>query len=179
MNYKCLLFCSIFSLTACSQRHQDNYDYVPIETFKIDTSTLKENTALQIVAISGGKGTDKDNIYYHQVIAIDKVTQDTINIFVPAYKIPGSPNSFYIIPTELNPNKGITTGRFENADSLTALFLNVTGKFDDVTQNSIDTSINYLSLSKPKFVVVNNSMDIFKRKYKTIIGVIEFDQDPR
>ena len=171
-----IIYCS-----QCSPKGHE-YEYVPLSDFKDDSLLLKSETPVKLLAFSGGKDNDKDNIIYYQFIVISQVSGDTLNVLTPLLKIPhyqGMEGGIYVPAPEFNPGKKIFDATFERKkDTLLNLLVQTMG---DVSQpGNLPPDISgYNKIVKKELVSVNNSLPGFKNNYKTVVGILAFDQDPR
>lgn len=173
-------FIIIYCCKCSSKGHE--YEYVPLSDFKDDSLLIKSGTPVKLLAFSGGKDNDKENIMYYQFIVINTETGDTINMITPLMKIPhheGPDGEIYITPLEFNPDKKIFEAIFERKkDTVLDLLLQTLGDVSQSNGSAPDIPV-YDKVVKKELVAVNNFLPDFKNKYKTVIGILAFDQDPR
>jgi hypothetical protein len=180
---KIILTCLVAVICSCNaSTNEDQYDYVLLSKFKDDSLQIRSGTPVKLLAFSGGRENNKENVFYYQVIVINQETGDTLDIITPLLKIPnieGKDGKIYIPPMEFNPGKKIFNATFERkSDSSLNFLLQVMGDESESNDNSSTVSM-YDKMVKPELVAINNTLPIFKNNYKTVIGILVFDQDPR
>ena len=152
-----------------------DYHYVP--------ASIAPGTEIELLAFSGGKKSDENNLYYYQFIGIDKSNGDTIRILTPVISIvdeTGVDNKIYTTPLQFNPDKGITTASFELPPSDTMLNLinqSETTPNEEISPGKILSILDNKTKQK-EYVVINESIDLFRKNYKAAIGVLNFKQVP-
>src|SRR5204862_72829 len=55
-------------------------DYQPLEDYQYTPATVTPGSEIELLAFSGGKRSDENNLYYYQCVGIDKSKGDTIKI---------------------------------------------------------------------------------------------------
>ena len=161
----------------------DRVDYQPLEDYEYTPATITPGSAIELLAFSGGKRSDENNLYYYQFVGIDKSKGDTIKILLPVISVDeaeGIETKTYTTPLQFNSDKGITTAYFEQLPSDTALnLINGTeaNSGGEISTEKIQAMLDGKSHQKP-YVVLNKSIDLFQRDYKAVIGVLNFKQIP-
>lgn len=160
----------------------EGYEYVPLNSFKNDTSLIRNGCPVRLLAFSGGKENDQENVYYYQVLVLNKQSGDTINVLCPSFRIPNikePANKLYISPLELNPARKISDATFEHADSSLNFLLQVMGDVSGDEPETASVTKYTDKMYKHEVVAVNHSLSVFNQKFKTIVGILAFDTDPR
>jgi hypothetical protein len=184
--YLLIFFIGLMILTASNCRTNitdDKYKYIELSKYKIDSISLKPGTELRILAYSGGRNNDKDNINYLQFIVINKQTGDTLRILAPLISIDksaGIDNLTYSPANAFDGPKGVYDAYYEPRDSTQNMMLNLVGTVN--SSGTLDDN-NAKDLSNPgkakEWVAVNESIPIFENhSYKTTIGVLKFNKIP-
>ena len=170
-------------LFSCSNSDEKNLGFTPLSKFKNDTLSISPGTTVTLLAFSGGKENDKTSVYYQQILVLNTKTKDTLSILCPLLKIPEPDKTTgrnYISPLEYSPEKKIEKATFENKNDTLNILLQVMGDEIETSNTSTDlTRYMNLQMVKKELVVENNWIPIFRRKYKTVIGILSFDEDPR
>ena len=177
-----LITCISFLLFSCETINKQNIEYVDLNSFKDDSTLIKEGTALEILAFSGCKPNDKDAIYYEQIIVRNKETGDTVSILCPSLKspVPNAAGRTYIPTMEYNPSKRILNASFERKKDNLNMLLQLEGDEVASEEKGVDVT-RYMNdkIVKKQLVAVNKSLPFFKTNYKTVIGILAFETDPR
>ena len=106
-----------------------------------------------------------------------------IRILTPVISIvdeTGVDNKIYTTPLQFNPDKGITTASFELPPSDTMLNLinqSETTPNVEISPGKILSILDNKTKQK-EYVVINESIDLFRKNYKAAIGVLNFKQVP-
>lgn len=172
-----------FVLFSCGSSKKHDYDYAKLQDFKDDSLLIKEGASVQLLAISGGKDNDKENVYYQQIIIKNNETGDTLTILCPLLKIPqadANTGRVYIEPNEINYEKRIADATFERKNNSMNTLLQMLGDITESENKSVDLTA-YMNdrMVKNELVAVNRSLPIFKNNFKTVIGILSFNIDPR
>jgi hypothetical protein len=178
-----LLFIEVFSGCNLKSHPEQEYMYIPLEEYKYNAASIQPGTEVELLAFSGGKENDKENIYYYQFIVLNKTNMDTLRILTPLISIDesaGVENKTYTTPLQYDPEKGITNAFFEPKDSSQNLLLQIESLVkDDKKGNSVDVESLMKKVDKKQFVVVNKSMSEFENPhYHTVIGILNFKKMP-
>lgn len=171
----------LVSIYSCSTNQK--FDYKPLNSFKNDTSLIQQNEEVKILAFSGSIDKNLDAIYYSQVLVTKNNSGDTFAILCPTLKVPAPNNSGefdMISPTKFDPEKRIYNASYERLDSFTQIALQVA---DEAMNKKLDNiplgkpvDINF-NMPKKELVAINKTLPIFKKEYKTVIGILKFFKD--
>jgi hypothetical protein len=175
---------SVFTFAACLNfENKQRIEYVPLSKYKIDNADIKPDAEVKIIAYSGGKKSEKDNVNYFQFIVINKESGDTLRILAPLIcitKEAGVENDTYSTPALFDRSKGVIDAVYEVKDSTQNMIVNldaspVPGEGDiEAIKKSLTKTVN-----GKEFVVVNRSIPIFANPaYKTAIGILKFRKTP-
>ena len=174
---------SVISVGCNNHKTLNLVDYQPLEDYQYTPASVTPGSEIELLAFSGGKRSDENNLYYYQFVGIDKSKGDTIKILLPVISIDedaGVETKTYTTPLQFNPDKGITTAYFEQLPSDTALnLINGTeaNPGGEISTEKIQDMLDGKSHQKA-YVVLNKSIDLFQRNYKAVIGVLNFKQIP-
>jgi hypothetical protein len=172
------------SLNCSSNKDHSELEFIPFEKMNYKIDTVKQGTAVDLIAYSGGKEQNEKDIYYSQFIGVNKVTNDTLRILTSLITCPGSisgqsneARTVYLYSGQ----KRLTEAEIFPEDSTMILMQNLTGKaYSDNGSKDIPEDVSSLmkGIERKRFVVLNNGMDIFQRDLKTVIGVLHFKEQP-
>jgi hypothetical protein len=179
-------FAFLFTAAFSSCRAKQEFEYVPLEEYTYEKANIQPGTEVELLAFSGGRRNDKEDVYYYQFIVVSKETGDTLRILTPLISIDdltGTANKTYTTPLQYNPEKGITNAFYEPKDSSQNLLLQTEELADLAKTNMPDSSLDIgtlmNTLNKNQLVVVNKSIRIFQNpRYPTAIGTLNFKQIP-
>lgn len=178
-----IIIFSLLSTTffSCDNKQKQDFDYKPLSEFKNDTSIIRPDTKVRVLAFSGSMDNNKDAIYYSQILVVNESNNDTLSILCPALEIPsvdGSENGVLILPTQYDPAKKVTEAVYERADSSLILMLSLLSTVE--MSKGLDSSTTDLAeytngkYSKKELVAINKTLNIFQTQYKTVIGILRF-----
>jgi hypothetical protein len=179
-----LFILALVLLSQCQNKRPDELSFKPLSDYKIDSSAAKNGDKLTLLALSGANNIDDDAVYYSKFLAVNETSRDTILILCPLLKFTSPESSIenlYILPIEFSSDKKVSTASFLKSND----YLNLIFKtFLSVDESDFSTgqAVEHLQRTtgqKKELVVENTSMDIFNRTYKTTIGILDFDTDPR
>ena len=182
MKYLIILIGFAF-LYSCKTREKQTFEYLPLDTFKNDTSLIAPGTKVNILAFSGSIDNNNDAIYYSQILVVNETTNDTLSILCPSLRIPhpeGDSNGIFILPTEYDPNKNIREALYKRVDSSTISLLRIISDIENSSMKETTEDLNNVierTASKKELVAVNKTIPIFSRNYKTVIGILSFDSN--
>jgi len=172
------------SVNCSSNKDHPELEFIPFEKMNYKIDTAVQGTAVELIAYSGGKEQNEKQIYYSQFIGVDKKTNDTLRILTSLITCPGSVSgqsedarTVYLY----SGKKRLTDATIFPEDSTMILMQNLTGKaYSDNGSKDIPEDVSSLmkSIERKRFVVLNNGMDIFQRDFKTVIGVLHFNEQP-
>ena len=187
MDYRAKLFpvTLLLVLAGCQSKNdrRDELDFKPLKDFAYTPATIAPGTEIELLALSGGKESDEETIYFWQFIGIDKSSGDTVRIISSLISVANSsdPNDkTYTTPMQYDPDKRITAADFYPADSsqkLAAEFGAAGSGDKQLTEDQIKKIMEGKS-GRKEVIVINKGMDIFQRNYKTALGVLNFKQQP-
>jgi hypothetical protein len=173
----------ILGLFSCNSKENHDYEYLSLNSYSNDTSSIATGKQVKLLAFSGGKDNDKDNIYYQQIIVTTENPLDTFTIICPLFKIPNpdaTTGRLYITPLEFNPEKKVLNAVYERkSDSLNLLLQYLGDVSESENQSTNVTNFMNSSVVKNELVAVNKTLPVFQNKYKTVVGILKFDTDPR
>ena len=145
---------------------------------------MAPGTPVRLIAYSGGIDENEKEIYYHQFIGVDKTTNDTLRILTSfiTFPAPGSEKNKSARNVYLySRTKRLTDAEIYPHDSIMVLLQNLSEKgYSESEVKDIPTDIEPLTkeIKRKRFVVLNKDMDIFQRNFKTVIGVLQFKEQP-
>ena len=165
-----------------NDRH-DELEFKPLKDFAYTPATIAPGTEIELLAISGGKESDEETIYYWQFIGIDKSSGDTVTIISPLISVANStaPNDkTYTTPLQYDPDKKITTADFYPSDSSQKRAADFGALIPSDGPPSEDQVKKIMEgkTGRKEVIVINKGMDIFQRNYKAAFGVLNFKQQP-
>ena len=178
-----------FLLAEC--KNKKDYDgqeieFKPLSEFSYTPGSIPAGTTVNLIAYSGGKANEENKIYYYQFIGVDPQANDTFRILSTLISVPSEKrddiDKIYVPTSEYNPDKRITSAIYYPEDSTNEFAVDMAG----VTSTSNDTAATAEKIfsaikhesKNEKFVVINNSIDIFQRDYKTVFGILHFTEQP-
>ena len=170
--------CNVFE-----KKFHQVYEYVPLKEYKYSEANIQPGAEVQLIAFSGGKPDDKENVYYYQFIVINLSTGDTLRILTPLISIDpsaGVETKTYTTPLQFDPAKGITNAFYEVQDSSQNLFLQTDKMLNgDKVDTSFDVQLLMDHINENQLVVVNKSLSMFENPtYKTAVGILNFKKIP-
>jgi len=177
-----------FALTSCGgSERADDLDYVPLKDYSFQPTDLDSGTTFKLLAFSGGKSDDKDNVYYYQFIGVNTTTKDTMRILAPLISFPSEENptqKIHTTPLQIDASKRISEATYSKADSMTNLMLqtfSIAGDANSDQKAKLEAMKNGVNsdIKAHQWVVVNKGMPIFSNtSYKTAIGILHFSERP-
>ena len=181
-----LVFCVFSGCKNKTDYDGQDIEFEPLEDVSFSLVLIPAGTALNLIAYSGGKPNSEGEVYYHQFIAVDARVNDTFRILVPIMTIPdekNASNKIYVPISQYSTEKQVTAAVFYPIDSLNKMAVDLTigttiGDTTEQNISKINSIIDGKKIAKKEFVVINKSMDIFQRDYKTAIGVLHFNEIP-
>lgn len=148
---------------------------IPLNRYPDPISHLEKGTPLRLIAFAFGNESDKDHTYYHQFLAINQTTGDTIRVLTQLISV-GADNT-YTTPTLYNHDKGIETATFVPKDSSFDMLMNINAlgdKPDTSALNKLQEKNNAADM-----VVMVKGVRLFENShYKTVVGALHFDDQP-
>jgi hypothetical protein len=178
--YPTIAFFIMQLLSNCTSKtaeHTKELYLTPLNEIPFQISELEKGTTLKLIAFSGGNQTDKEHTYYHQFITINQSTGDTIRVLAPLISV-GEQNT-YTTPLEYNHDKGIETARFEAKDSSFDFKINAFAGADNLTTDPGAFDKLQKKSDAAELVVMVRGVPLFgNTHYKTVIGVLHFDEQP-
>jgi hypothetical protein len=182
---------SFFILSSfCQCKSKADFDgqeveFKPLNETSFVMDSIPGGTLLNLIAYSGGRKNTKDDIYYFQFIGVNKQNDDTIRILSTIISVPDEKNpanKIYSPTSQYNPEKRILSAIYYPQDSSHRTAINLSGvtAYVDNRDTNIARILSTLENAgkKNEFVVINKSIDIFQRNYKTVFGVLHFDEIP-
>ena len=172
-------------LAGCGSKNERQViEYKPLEDLNYTIDSITAGTPLKLIAYSGGTPNTKDDIYYFQFIGVDEKNSDTIRILSTLISYPDEASvagKTYTLTSQYNPGKRISDAVFYPQDSMQNMLINVSASqipesIAEDLKKIDDPGIK--SLTKKQWVAINKSIDIFERNYKTVIGVLHFNETP-
>ena len=160
-------------------------EFTPLNETSFVMDSIRGGTLLDLIAYSGGKKNTKDDIYYYQFIAVNKENGDTIRVLSTIISVPDEKdpaNKIYSPTSQYDPKKRILSTIYYSQDSSHRIAIDMSGITAYVDNRDTNISRMLSTLENPgkknEFVVINKSIDIFQRNYKTVFGVLHFDEIP-
>ena len=147
--------CFVIFSSFCQCRSKPDFNgqkivFTPLNENSFVMDSLPGGTLLDLIAYSGGKKNTKDDIYYYQFIGVNKENGDTIRIL----------STIISVPDEKDPANKIYSP---------------TSQYDP--KKRILSTVYYPQDSSHR-IAIDKSIDIFQRNYKTVFGVLHFDEIP-
>lgn len=161
---------------------RQDFNYVLMKDYTYTAVNISAGTEISLLAYSGSGHKDKKGRYYYQFLGINHETMDTVRILASmiSTQAPGEDHKTYTVVSQYDPYKRITTAYFYPPDSTQALMEklsdSLTGK-DEINTEDANTAVKDSS-PVDEYVIVNKSMPVFSRKYKTAIGLLHFKELP-
>lgn len=164
----------------------NDFKYLPLKEYTYEPAEIRPGTEINIVAFSGGRENDKDADYYPQFIVINTSNGDTVRILTPLISTDssaGSTSKTYTSPMQFDGSRGIRSATYETANPHQRMMMRLTSESIFHLPEGAEgiKELNSLigdTIGKKEYVVINNAAPIFERKYKTIIGVLNFKDPP-
>lgn len=189
MNICSWFLCSlnmVFLLVACNRKkHEQVIEFKKLEDMRYTTDSIEPGTPLKLIAYSGGIPSNKDVIYYYQFIGVDEKNNDTIRILsaIISYDDEKSVAGKIYTPTsEYDPSKSKLSVKFYPQDSIANMVINLSSPeiVDGLPADNLEKIKEAANsrIIKDQLVAVNKSIDIFENNYKTVIGVLHFNDKP-
>lgn len=179
-----LSFFCIVVLASChfSNQVEHHYDYVALDDYQHIPTQLENGTPLRLIAFSGGKPSDKEQILYYQFIGVNEVNGDTLRILTPyiSVKSDADTSKTYMTPLQYDGSNQVVDAYFYNMDSNMKFLMQVDiiEKAGNIDTAALAKSMDNTDVDGKQFVVINKSMDLFQRSYKTAIGTLHFKEIP-
>jgi hypothetical protein len=180
-----LFICYFFSqCKAKSEYDGQDIEFKPLKEFSFTPALIPVGTPLDLIAYSGGKANTEDEIYYYQFIGVDK-KNDTFRILstiISVYDDKDAANKIYTPTSQYDPEKRVASAIFYPQDSTNKLAIDFSSS--ELSGDNKDSNFSKINsvlegrIKKSEFVVINKSMDIFLRDYKTAFGVLHFKEIP-
>jgi hypothetical protein len=179
--YTAITVFAVSLLSNCSSKRSGNHTeeryFTPLDEIPFRISPLEKGTTLKLIAFSGGNQTDNEHTYYHQFIAINEFSGDTIRVLTPLISV-GQEN-IYTTPLQYNHDKGIETASFEPRDSSFYFKINAFAMGDKLTTDSTTFDKMQKKSDADEMVVMVKKVPLFENThYKTVIGALHFDEQP-
>ena len=173
-----VFFFSCHSTTAGST----NYKTIPLTEYKYAPAAISSGTEINILGFSGGKDGKKKDVYYSQFIGIEKGTGDTVRILAAWIQIPAESGS---VPT-LTPasmfdgQKGIREAAFVIPDNNQLSSIKIANSLADAEGDTarINKAMADTAIQQNEYVILQDDVPLFRGKYKTAIGIMDFKQQP-
>jgi len=159
-----------------------DFKEVPLSEYKFEKASVDPGTSLSILAFSGGKSGDKKNRYYSQFIVRNTVSGDTLRILsalIGVDSIPGSASEVYTMPDQFDGKAGVLQAVFETPSDNQNLLLTLSSGLPagGADPKELDRVLAD-SANIREYVLINKNADIFEKKFKTVVGVLRFHQQP-
>jgi len=186
------MLCVGFLLNSCSENADKGPEtgilkadlrYVSLDSFKYKPARIRSGDELELFTGLRGKENLGDTVYYHQFMAVNKRTYDTVRIFCPEIivdldgKIENQSSSS---PLSYEFKSGVTTAFYEPLDTSRNLLLNSSNLEKLVTKtDSIDIE-HMLNSKNAVSILVLHKNDTERKifRYGTAIGILRFKQVP-
>lgn len=180
-NLIAVLICLL--LFSCSSGSKHAYEYKSLSEFENDTSIISNGTPVEIFAMSGsGRKADDDAVFYHQIL-VTLENGDTLRILSPLFKLPAEDeiqHRTYFPPNEYNYDKKILNARYERkSDTLNMHLMALDGFSLSLPEGTDFTDFLKNVPLRKELVAVNKTLPIFEQEFKTVVGILAFDIDPR
>ncbi|HEY4149975.1 MAG TPA: hypothetical protein VGM41_13645 [Chitinophagaceae bacterium] len=181
------VFIIAFFTTGCHYlHHQEKQDiqYIPLSDYKYTPAKVDAGTAMRVIAYSGGKDSDKDNIYYCQFITINSLNGDTVRVLASliSFDSPdnGEVHTVHTTSAIYDGRKEITDAVFVPEDSTSTLILNTPVDLENDKKDLHNFNPDDLyKIKRPQLVAINKSLPMLQTpSYKTIVGVLHFKDQP-
>jgi DNA-directed RNA polymerase beta' subunit len=173
-----LVSCNFFN-----EEGGQKFEHIPLAEYKYNQASIEPGTRMQLLGFSGGKGNDKETIYYYQFIVLNEATGDTLRILSPliSFNDPESDEKkVYTTPLQFDADKGVYQAIYERQDSSQNLILQT----EALTKNgALDSSVDFQALADEikfkQLVVINKTIPMFENpNYQTAIGILHFQEIP-
>ncbi len=181
------VFITVFFTTGCHYLHHEekqDFEYIPLNDYNYTPAKVDAGTAMRVIGWSGGKDSDKDNIYYCQFITINSSNGDTVRVLASliSFDSPenGEVHTIHTTSAIYDGRKEITDAVFVPEDSTSTLLLNTPVDFetDKKDQQNVDAD-NLYKIKRPRLLSINKSLPMLQTpSYKTVIGVLNFKEQP-
>lgn len=187
---KIILVSMIIMSTHYQCRNKAGFDgqqieFTPLNETSFVMDSIPAGIVIDLIAYSGGKKNTKDDIYYYQFIGVNKSNHDTIRILSTIISVPDEKdpaNKIYSPTSQYDPKKRILSTIYYPQDSSHRIAIDLSGITAYVDNRDTNISRMLSTLENPgkknEFVVINKSIDIFQRNYKTVFGVLHFEEIP-
>jgi hypothetical protein len=163
-----------------SRTTDDNLSMIPFKEFKFDSADIKPGTPVSILAFTGSKDAEKHTAYYPQFIVVDRRAGDTLRILTTLIAVDddsaGASKVVYSPPGAFNGNAQVLEAVFEARPEQEDMFLDLVA--DGTVKSPDDAAAGKAAVPRKEFVLVDKTVPIFMRPYKTAVGVLRFHQRP-
>jgi hypothetical protein len=151
LRMKKIFYIGLLSISLlCCKQGDPYFEFLSLDAFKYETTSINEGTLIQILSFSGGPDCTPKTTYYYQYIGINKENNDTVRILSPCQ----------VLPEGNNPTEGTYSSWIEQS-----------GIIDKVLKEHGENNFE----SGKKVVVFNKAhREIEKGDYKTAIGTLGF-----
>jgi hypothetical protein len=161
--------------------NESKIEYVPLKAFSFTPSDMPSGTPVRILGYSGGREIrSKDSVYLYEFLCIDKLKNDTIQVFSSLISVDNSenPQATYTTPHLFDGEKKIYDAVFEIVDpEKEKMFLMTSATTDP--KNLDATILNQSDLNFKRFVVINKSLPLMTEpRFKAAFGCLHFKQQP-
>ncbi len=180
----CLILSSVLFLLSISCRTvTDDFEYVPLESFRYEKAEIEAGTGVRLLAFSGGIKNGNDKVHYSQLLCVTENTGDTIIILSPmvSYNQSDTDSSKIYSPIfTFNPPADMLTASYHPLDSMRLGMLihaegysaNKDGTLQEVEEKLKKGVVQHM-------VIVNKKMPEFAgARYPAVVGVLHFKKSP-
>lgn len=172
-------------LAGCgSKSDRQVIEFKPLEDLNYTMDSIPAGTPLKLIAYSGGVPNTEEEIYYFQFIGVDEQNSDTIRILSTLISFTDEKSATgktYTPTSQYNPGKRIIDAVFYPQDSIQNMLINLS--VPEIPE-SIAEELKKIdgagskNVTKKQLVAINKSIDIFEKNYKTVKGVLHFNESP-
>ena len=153
----------------------DSY-FVPLKDVPFNISTIDSGTQIKLIAFSGGSESNKEAVYYPQFIGVTNEGY-TIRVFTPL--ISTGPTNTYTTPFLFDHKKGVDLATIQPKDSSTDVSINLYTHTKELNGDASELGKLLKKSDAPEMAVMIKGVSLFESKsYKTVIGVLHFDEVP-